>query len=227
MRWRLIFTVALALGLPAQPVAAGQKRTFAEAAETVINAVKQGRDLTELQMFHPNYTHDAEAVSRLAGCSHQLLTGSSQYVLRIDWTCPDTNNDVFTNLYISDGTISKFEFLPTIRHMKPTEAAIALGAMDSPGSINRQFVKAVRTGSDVTLGGIIPVSDEMATKLAAMKGWTAQRSTTAEDGGIKQFWVKRANSQGDAAATTIHFDEEGRPIGIWLSEFQILMMSVN
>lgn len=218
----------LALAVVALPNSVvAKERTFEEAAEAAIQGIADGRDLTGLDIFHANYEHDATRVAALKGCKYTLLPGSSRYVLKLDWSCPDASNSVYTGVYISDGTLSRLDFQPIVSQMTPTAKALALAEIDSPKSINRRFSKAVRNGEDPTLDGIIPISPEYLEKLSGMKGWSAETTKAENDRVVEQYWMKRAQTAGDAAMTTLHFDEEGRPIGLWLGEMKVAIQKVS
>ena len=217
----------LVFALAAAPTAAlAQDRSFTEAAEAVINALVKGEDLAELDLFHGNYTHNAVKTAALEGCEPTLLEGSAQGRLWIDWTCPDPSKNIFTQIYFSGGELTKIDFQPMKTAMKPTAAGLEAGDLGDPHEINARFVDAVRAGEDPTLGGIIPVSDENLATLAEMKNWAAGE-VDEEANSIKQYWVRRVRSEGDAASTTLFFDDYGRPIGLWVFEMQIMMTPVR
>ena len=220
----------LALALLALPTASMAKdRTFAEAAEAaeaVLNALAKGEDLTALNIFHRNYTHEPEPIAKLAGCRPELLEGSRQGRLWVDWTCPDASNNIFTQIYFSDGEMTSITFQPMRGAMQATPVAIEASDLGTPDEINIRFVSAVRDGEDPTLGGIIPITDAQLAKLADMNRWDAP-VMVEEDASIEQRWARRARSEGDAATTRLFFNDEGQPIGLWIFEMQILSVIVS
>jgi len=98
--------------------------------------------------------------------------------------------------------------------MAPTDVGLASSQLPSKGSIQKSFQDAVLSGSDVSLGGLIPISVEQREQLAAMKGWTVFREDASGEYGVESLWLDKKRTS--AVDITIHFDGAGRPIGLWL-----------
>jgi len=207
--------------------AQAEERSFEEAAELVIVSIGEGRDLAELDVFHTNYEHEAERLARLKGCEYKLLPESTRYALHLDWICPDPADSAFTRIYISDGELSRIEFQPVVSQMAPSAKALDAESLPSPADINEQFVEAVKDGADPTLGGLIPISDDYLAKLSEFAGWHVKNVESGAPSIIETRWMNRRNSPNEGAMTWIHFDEAGRPIGVWIRTSAIRAVRVS
>ena len=224
MKNGLIFSLVCTLVAAAS--ANATTRSFADIAQEIILTIAKGGDVTALGTISATYEHNPGRVGRLAGCRPKILPGSSQYALEIDWNCPDPANSVFTRIFISDKQLARIEFQPIVSQMRPTASAMASTTLPKPAEINRQFVKSVAEGSDPTLGGLIPIPADYLSTLSKMKGWDADIRKASSAKQIETLWSARRKAAGDAAQTLLHFDEAGRPIGIWLDQMQIRVEAV-
>ncbi len=180
----------------------------------VVTTIQAGGDLSELGIFHPNYQHDRARVAGLRGCDYTILPATRQYVLHLDWSCPRPANSAFTRIYLPEGKLSRLEFQPSIRLMAPTQVGSASSPLLSKESIHEKFQNAVLSGSDPSLSGLIPIATKQREQLADMRSWIVFRKNTSGEYGAETLWLDK--KRGSGADTTIHFDDAGRPIGLWL-----------
>lgn len=184
----------------------------------VVAAIQAGDDLSELGIFHRNDEHDPAGVASLRGYEYTVLPATRGYVLHLDWRCSQSANSAFTRIYLPDGKLSRLEFQPSISFLAPTEVGLASAQLPSKQSINEKFQNAVISGSDPSLDGLLSISTEQREQLAGMKEWTVLRVDAFSDYGVETLWHDDKRSSG--ADTTIHFDDAGRPVGLWLRTAQ-------
>ena len=182
----------------------------------VLSAIEEGRTLSSLDIFHPNYEHEDEKVAALAGCEPQVYDPPRPTELHVDWLCRDTKDSRFTRIYFSDRQISRLEFQPSISSMRPTAVGQSLEERTDPKAINDRFKDAVQSGEDATLGGLIPIDTSYLQYLSEMKGWIAFRDSGDRRYGRETLWMDDRSDPSVGVQTTLHFDEEGRPIGLWI-----------
>ena len=106
--------------------------------------------------------------------------------------------------------------------MAPTEIGLGLAKVPSRKEINRQFETAIRVGKDPTLGGLIPIAADQLIQLKSMKGWNNYSTNAAGEYGAEIVWANNLQNPTDSADTTIHFDSQGRPIGLWIRTAPVL-----
>lgn len=212
----LSFSLAGGAACQAQPVEGEMGNLGAH----VVATIQAGGDLSELGIFHPNYRHDPAQVASLRGCDYTILPATRHHVLHLDWRCSQFANSSFTRIYLPEGKLSHLEFQPSIGLMAPTHAGAASSPLPSKENIDEKFQNAVLSGSDPSLGGLIPISSKQREQLADMRGWTVFRQDSSGEYGAETLWLDETRESG--ADTTIHFDDAGRPIGFWLRTSSIL-----
>lgn len=182
----------------------------------VVAAIQAGDNLSDLGIFHRNYQHDPTRVASLRGCDYTVLPGTRPHVLHLDWRCPEVENSTFTRIYLPEGKLSRLEFQPSIALMTPTGVGLASSQLPPKKRIHEQFQDAVISGSDPSLGGLLPISSEHRQQLATMRGWSVFREDASGEYGAETLWLDQKRNPSGGADTTIHFDDAGRPIGLWL-----------
>jgi hypothetical protein len=182
----------------------------------VVATIQAGGDLSNLGIFHGNYEHDPAPVAALRGCDYTILPASGEDELHLDWRCSDSANSTFTRISLPEGKLFHIEYQPSIRLMAPTQVGLASSQLSSKKNIRKRFQDAVFSGSDPSLGGLIPISTRQREQLAEMRGWVLFDEDGSGEYGAETFWHDKNLSSG--ADTTIHFDDAGRPIGLWLRQ---------
>lgn len=210
-----LFSVAL-LGCTSASSIAGSRQSSSDLGSKVLTAIEAGEDLSRLGIFHPNYEHEAGRVALLKGCAPSLLSRSRSAELHVDWTCPDAERGAFTRIYLPDGQLSRLEFQPSLALMSPSDKALQADSLRSAKAINDHFMKAVEAGNDPTLDGLIPITSDQLNQLRSMKAWKVFRSQVDGDYGAEVLWLDRREKPREGADTTIHFNEAGMPVGLWI-----------
>ena len=184
--------------------------------QQVISAIQTGSALSSLKIFHPNYMQEGPGVASLRGCDYTLQPLSTPSELHVDWVCPNPEQNAFTRIYLPSGKLSRIEFQPGLKLMAPSEVGLRLAKLPSRKSINKKFENAVKSGSDPTLGGLIPITRDQLLRLKQMKGWGVFRSDLKGDYGADIIWTNNLRNPSEGADTTLHIDSSGRPVGLWL-----------
>lgn len=215
-RLRIFAIVSLSLASCATAQTQQVDAQVGDVGSLVVATIQAGDDLSELNIFHENYRHEPARVASLQGCEYTVLPATRPHVLHLDWRCPEVGNSTFTRIYLPEGKLSRLEFQPSIGLMAPTTIGLASPELLPKKRIHEQFQDAVISGSDPSLGGLLPISSEHRRQLAAMRGWTVFREDASGEYGAETLWLDNERNPGGGADTTIHFDEAGRPIGLWL-----------
>lgn len=204
--------------LPVSVAGSAKNQAFADAAELVVNALAEGRELKDLVTLHSDYDHDVENAPKLKGCQPNLVSNNGQEI-GINWICPAQRSGKYTAINILEGRLFSIDYQTSRNEMRPSTVGIE-GNISSPENIARRFSTAVEEGMDPTIDGLIPMSTEQREAIGKLDGWQTRGPSSERDGVVIQYW--RAGNQGAVAAakTVLHFDEDDRPIGVWIQNMQ-------
>ena len=199
----------------------------ADIGHRVLSTIRAGSELSSLKIFHPNYVPEGQGVATLRGCDYSVQPLSTPRELHVDWVCPNPKYNAFTRIYLPNGKLSRLEFQPGLKLMAPSKVGLGMATLPSRKTINKQFENAVKSGSDPTLGGLIPVTPDHLLRLKQMKGWGVFRTDLKGDYGANTLWFNSLRNPTQGADTTLHFDSSGRPIGLWLRGGPILSVRAD
>lgn len=200
--------------------------SFARTASAVANAIYNGEPVSALDEMMALSDAEYAELSRLKGCSGAMQPGTSSELVVINWHCEEEASDPglrrsVAMLFDEDGALYGFAINSPIGAFAATETAI--NDEDLPGTrrFAQRFGEAVEDGDDISLGGLIPVSEFDRVRLAAFRGgsFTVARQRVSshrpEIDAIERVILRGpVADERERGAAYLYFDEEGRPLGL-------------
>ena len=157
-------------------------------------------------------------IARLAGCHPSNDLHQEALVPIIDWNCSNNPNDSRTvTLYLTNDGVSDLLVQPLVANFRATAIALEMDELPSRSAIVRGFLRAIRTGEDPTLGGLVPITETQLARLESAQGKRAQKMSGSGRTSRVYLWSRATSQLGMPLITDLRFDQDGRPIGLVIS----------
>ena len=181
-------------------------------------AFVKGDDPYILDGVEPRSTDKASKVPDLSGCTPLVSDSSSKYSVVIDFECGPIDERFAHRTYFSkveDGLIHIYvNKLPTA--LGPTQSSIENTDRPSPRRQMSSFIRALREGSDTSVGGLIPLNAEQEEVLNALAQcrWKRPRKSLLKEPTWVSFVTCRSFERGEGRMIEIQFDEKDRAVTV-------------
>jgi hypothetical protein len=192
---------------------------YAETASTLANAILAGNSEVQRDLLPPLKEEEYAELLRLADCDAYMGDGGGERYLVIEWRCgPDEllNEDNRSTVMIFDdtGRVAGFSINRSFNGFEPTQTALTQSDLPLPRTILKEFGKAVVSGGDPTLGGLIDLNSFDRARLARYANGNFRVSSKRYEG---QFRISLYEGKGrftPRRIATLQIDEAGRPTGL-------------
>lgn len=196
--------------------AAGQDANPAHLTEAmeIADAIRYGENPTTVEGVVLSRVEYAE-LSKLAGCDTTVVDEDEKDTVVINWSCgPSTMQPglarTVTMHFNNDDELRGLAINAVISNFAPSEGALLQRDQLPKDTTAKSFAKAVVGGRDPTLSGYIPLDDYGSSRLAYFAG--GKFRVRSQDGRVWRLSFR--DPKGDWNETYLHFDAQGRPIGI-------------
>ena len=211
-------------------------------ADAIVAAIGNGADLSQTGLAELLYEDEWAALSELADCSPSRFRDVTKNYVATDWTCSGTADDsgavvqrTVEMRFRDDGSLFALAINPLKSNFAPTQLGAQRSDWPSQEASAKEFAKAVSTGDDPTLGGLVPLTSlqvgqlsrmansrwELMTYMSEAEKRSARRalgpnvtfSEKPENGSEVVFSSKEKQGPKDKFVT-IFFDDDDRAVGV-------------
>jgi hypothetical protein len=143
----------------------------------IVESVAGGKDLALPSGLRPLSAHEIAVVKGFAGCAPNRNPDSTVHEVITDWTCPSDNEPraalatrSITLRFDYRGQMFSFELNPSTLDFNPTSVALANRKLPSPAKQTALFRDAIEEGGDITLAGLVPLTDLQVAEFEQLQG---------------------------------------------------------
>jgi len=218
MQLRLIAIVcSLVIGAP---VCAdeGMPR-YAITASKVANAIQAGAVADVTELLPELLDEERTALAAAAGCKAEMGDGTSSNFVRIVWICGNDADQLATTMRFTDkGEMFALELNPVFDREANADKKLKSADVRDTATIAKDFARAVVSGADPTLGGLVPVQEYQMAQLSA-SGATRWRLSSPRKPNMQFLLLHGGNlPPREHKQVTVHFELTGQPLGITISK---------
>lgn len=179
----------------------------------IVESVAGGKDLALPSGLRPLSAHEIAVVKGFAGCAPNRNPDSTVHEVITDWTCPSDNEPraalatrSITLRFDYRGQMFSFELNPSTLDFNPTSVALANRKLPSPAKQTALFRDAIEEGGDITLAGLVPLTDLQVAELSNFKGARIHVSAplTKSDLANVERMTGKPYKQGDLESRRYH-----------------------
>ena len=186
-------------------------------AQSFVDTVTSKGDVSSLKL--PDVTADELiTLTKMSACKPKVARVSTESYIYITWACNKADSDnaelgsgLTTELVFSGDTMTEFWIDPMSVDLIANDASLNL-ELPSIKRFAKQFMQAVSSGGDPSMGGLIPLTSSQIRRLKLYKGCKASQISAKE---IEQNFIWRCRGiELSSNLMSLYFDDDGRPTGL-------------
>lgn len=205
----------VALGLTSA-LHAEDRQSIETQSAAVVEAIKQGQFGSRFSDQVKLSSSQIVEISKLKGCTPERTGPQGLWLVEVNWHCAKdasySGYSIATSwLFNEKSELIGLAINPIIEGLRPSHKVVEDKSPEPNSIFAKRFAEAVVSGDDVTLSGYMTFSQYELERLAMLAGGEYSVSISGPNGARSiKFW----DDDNMLHRTQMHFDEEGRAIGL-------------